>query len=245
MSKKRPLPSGKARGELLYASRYHGFMQDLGRNAPFGVTVQSMDDPLKTSADFIWRAFGNGEVHILWAQGGQDIWEPGIFAKKVAALTRDVHGAQTAGLSVGVYMLLSRTKATAEAYSARQRELLDGGIDSCQQIVPVADEDDVVECLKNLVSKDLGYEGRTSNKKSKSKKNLPTLTERHDRPYDDRAVDALQKAIGGLGKKSARRLLTECGSLKAVADEGGLALQEAKFNATIATGVRKFMDARL
>ena len=236
------------KGELLYAARYHGFMKDLVDEAPYGVTIASMDphaDP-PSAADFIWRAFSSRtETHVLWAHDHRDMWEPDVFARRVAEATEEiVDRAATAE----VYILIMRTKATSQAYSERQREVIP--LASCQQIVPVADEDDVIDCMKLVVSKGLGYAGGpVGNKKGKSKKNSPTRPPDRrkgaDRSYDDRAADALEKAINGLGKKSARRLLTECGSFKALADEGGAAIQQRKFNANIASGVRAFMDARL
>ena len=102
-------------------------------------------------ADFIWRYFSSPktEVYVLWAQE-RDMWS-GDFARRVQTLTTTIRNISSRTM---IYMLLTRTRATAEIYSKRQLELLATGLSFHQEIVPVADEFEVVDCLKRIVEKD-------------------------------------------------------------------------------------------
>ena len=238
----------RGKGELLYSNAFHDFMKDLSNDAPYGVSVASMDDQPQSypEADFIWRYFSSpkAEVYVLWARE-QDMWS-GDFARRVQTLTTTIRKISSRTM---IYMLLTRTRATAEIYSERQLELLANGLSFHQEIVPVADEFEVVDCLKRIVEKDTMIPEQAKNgggkRKNKKASSPPRKQVKCKGSYDDRAAGALRGALSGLGDKSSRRLLAECGSLTAIAQAEVQSLYQYGFTRAISSTVQEFMDKRL
>jgi len=152
--------------------------------------------------------------HVLFATG-TEMAAPSHVAQRVRAVQSGL--AATATLLV----LLTRTEETAASFSDCQCELIAAGVvggvpcgkeaavrgrggGAVASIVSVVNDEDVVAWLAALIGGD--EDGRKKVGKAAAE----------DKSWDDRAVSCLEKAVSGLGHTTARKLLRDCGNLRAV-----------------------------
>jgi hypothetical protein len=156
---------------------------------------------------------------------------PSFVAARVAAVARSAllvggGGGSSAASSAPLLVLLTRTDETARHFADCQCELLAAGVLGGSELAPgasgdpprvsvvsVADDDDAAAWLATLVE---GDEHASKMGHRRTNHAALALGDATKKSWDDLAVHGLEKAVGGMGAASARKLLREFGSLKAV-----------------------------
>jgi len=225
---------------------YAAHMENLARGLDCGnlVELSSEPGPAAASPDFVILLGQQVKARVVWA-AGSDMWQANVIALRVAELQR-AHAAapvyvfmtrnkgtlkayserqrefiakgllglglspsdSTLGLC-GTSSTSTSTSSTSSDSNCNSRSV------AAVKVVAVADEFEVLEWVKRLAE---GCAG--SGRSGIDHKRPPPTPHGHgpseSKSWDELAVGSLEKAVPGLGKLTARRVLHDLGSVKQV-----------------------------
>jgi len=237
MSKRPRDNTAKAALQITYAAH----MENLARGLDCGslVELSPESDPAAATADFTVILGKQVNARVVWA-AGSDMWQANVIAQRVADLRRThaeapvyVFMTRNKGtlkayserqrefiakglLGLGAGVLTPGPGCGGGSSSSSSGSDCNGGSVAAVKVVAVADEFEVLEWVKRLA------EGCTGSSRYGTDQKGPATTPHHggnpndSKSWDELAVGSLEKAVPGLGKLTARRVLQELGSVKQV-----------------------------
>mmetsp|Transcript_59587 Transcript_59587/g.116905 ORF Transcript_59587/g.116905 Transcript_59587/m.116905 type:complete len:253 (+) Transcript_59587:95-853(+) len=216
------------------------------------VLVDKREEGKSNGADFIIQIPTTGKkVYIVWADE-TEVCDMGAVARRILALRDSISLKATSSTGTFVYILMTRTIGNRKEYSETQLELVStgvvGGVESFGKVIEVgSDMSDVVMWLKRLVAvlaNSIPGDDDLNHPRSLSKKK-DLASEKPARSWDERALSSIEKAVGGMGRVTARKVLEDCGSLRQVGETTVTTHEMRGLSQAQAMAIRRFVDTKL
>lgn len=208
MSKRRRFSPPRTVVEVSFQPRMEGLVRNLVAEYAPQAKLVGPQGPFTAGsahvADFCLHEDGKPDRLVVWVSG-PGMCEPRTIADRCVGIRSTM---ERRGSPSQLLVLLTRTKATGHAFSARQLELVEAGLAGGSgdvSVAAVSDEQDVLTWLAHLMG--IGKQSQIKFAQPASPMGAKT------KGWDDRSVASLAQ-VGGLSIMSARRTLQEFGSIK-------------------------------